>query len=240
MARARLGAHGRRGDRARRRDRDDPARDLSATRPSWGSSRCSSARTPRASATSSPSPAIRRTSGTTRARAACTTSTRSASSPPARLNGGEDFSGKAIDAPTSFYVGVAVNPSGRRARPRDRALPPQGRSGRALRDDAGPVRHRLPRPLPGASRRRFSDPAPRRDLAPVELSAGVSVHNEVPGITIPAAVRSAWRRRAWTREVSASSWRAGCWRRRGRAPPGSTSSRPSRSPTRPLSFSRCS
>ena len=37
-----------------------------------------------------------------------TTSTRSASSPPARLNGGEDYSGKAIDAPTSFYVGVAV------------------------------------------------------------------------------------------------------------------------------------
>ena len=28
-----------------------------------------------------------------------------------RLNEGEDFSGKAIDAPTSFYVGVAVNPS---------------------------------------------------------------------------------------------------------------------------------
>jgi methionine synthase / methylenetetrahydrofolate reductase(NADPH) len=28
-----------------------------------------------------------------------------------RLNGGEDYSGKAIDAPTSFYTGVAVNPS---------------------------------------------------------------------------------------------------------------------------------
>src|SRR5206468_7801481 len=29
----------------------------------------------------------------------------------ARLNRGEDYSGKAIDSPTSFYVGVAVNPS---------------------------------------------------------------------------------------------------------------------------------
>jgi methionine synthase I (cobalamin-dependent)/5,10-methylenetetrahydrofolate reductase len=29
----------------------------------------------------------------------------------ARLNEGQDYSGKAIDAPTSFYVGVAVNPS---------------------------------------------------------------------------------------------------------------------------------
>ena len=29
----------------------------------------------------------------------------------ARLNEGEDYSGKSIDAPTSFYVGVAVNPS---------------------------------------------------------------------------------------------------------------------------------
>ena len=28
-----------------------------------------------------------------------------------RLNRGEDYSGKAIDSPTSFYVGVAVNPS---------------------------------------------------------------------------------------------------------------------------------
>jgi methionine synthase I (cobalamin-dependent)/5,10-methylenetetrahydrofolate reductase len=28
-----------------------------------------------------------------------------------RLNGGEDYNGKAIDAPTSFFLGVAVNPS---------------------------------------------------------------------------------------------------------------------------------
>ena len=28
-----------------------------------------------------------------------------------RLNQGEDYAGKAIDAPTSFFVGVAVNPS---------------------------------------------------------------------------------------------------------------------------------
>jgi homocysteine S-methyltransferase len=28
-----------------------------------------------------------------------------------RLNGGEDFNGRAIDAPTSFFLGVAVNPS---------------------------------------------------------------------------------------------------------------------------------
>src|SRR5439155_83867 len=28
-----------------------------------------------------------------------------------RLNAGEDFNGKAIDAPTSFFLGVAVNPS---------------------------------------------------------------------------------------------------------------------------------
>src|SRR5439155_231145 len=28
-----------------------------------------------------------------------------------RLNAGEDFNGKAIDGPTSFFLGVAVNPS---------------------------------------------------------------------------------------------------------------------------------
>ena len=58
------------------------------------------------------SPAIRPRSATTRARAACTRSTRSASPRViSRLNAGEDFNGRPIDAPTSFFVGVAVNPT---------------------------------------------------------------------------------------------------------------------------------
>ena len=58
------------------------------------------------------SPATRPRSATTRARAASTSSTRSASRASSRgLNHGEDFNGRPIDAPTSFFVGVAVNPT---------------------------------------------------------------------------------------------------------------------------------
>ena len=89
------------------------------------------------------------------------------------LNRGEDFSGKAIDAPTSFYVGVAVNPS---ADDLDRELERFRREGggrRPLRDDPGALRPRLPRPLPRAARRRVADPAPRRRVAADELPARV-------------------------------------------------------------------
>ena len=100
------------GDRADGRDRDDPAPDPARHDRSWGSSRSCSARTPRASGTSSPSPATRPRSATTPARAASTRSTRSGSRHLiSRLNHGENYNGKAIDAPTSFFVGVAVNPT---------------------------------------------------------------------------------------------------------------------------------
>ena len=66
-------------DRAGGRDRDDPARDAARHVDHRASSRCCSARTPRASATSSRSPATRPRSATTRARAASTRSTRSGS-----------------------------------------------------------------------------------------------------------------------------------------------------------------
>ena len=71
-----------------------------------------SARTRRACGTSSPSQATRRTwatipgaSGVYELDAIGLTGLLT------RLNGGEDYSGKAIDAPTAFYIGVAVNPS---------------------------------------------------------------------------------------------------------------------------------
>ena len=52
------------------------------------------------------------TSATTRARAACTRSTRSAScSCSPGSTSGEDYVGKGLDAPTSFHIGVAVNPT---------------------------------------------------------------------------------------------------------------------------------
>ena len=104
------------------------------------------------------------------------------------LNGGEDFSGKAIDAPTAFYVGVAVNPSA---------------------DDMETELERLRRKLDAGAR--FAMTQALFDIAyldrmldrlggsPIPLLVGVwpltsaqlafRLHNEVPGITIPDAVQ---------------------------------------------------
>jgi homocysteine S-methyltransferase len=109
----------------------------------------------------------------------------------ARLNEGEDYSGKAIDAPTSFYVGVAVNPSA---------------------DDFATEMERFKRKLDaGAS---FAMTQALFDMSyldrflehlggesPIPILVGIwpltsfqlafRLHNEVPGITIPDDVQKA-------------------------------------------------
>jgi methionine synthase I (cobalamin-dependent)/5,10-methylenetetrahydrofolate reductase len=104
------------------------------------------------------------------------------------LNEGEDFSGKAIDAPTSFYVGVAVNPSA---------------------EDMETELERFRRKLDAGAR--FAMTQALFDTAyldrmldelggsPIPLLVGVwpltsaqlafRLHNEVPGITIPDEVQ---------------------------------------------------
>ena len=105
------------------------------------------------------------------------------------LNRGEDFTGKAIDAPTSFYVGVAVNPS---ADDLDREVvrfrqKVEAGARFAMTQALFDLDYldRLLEQLGGAS--------------PIPLLVGVwpltsyqlafRLHNEVPGITIPAAVQ---------------------------------------------------
>jgi homocysteine S-methyltransferase len=107
-----------------------------------------------------------------------------------RLNEGEDYSGKAIDAPTSFYVGVAVNPSA---------------------EDLDTEADRFRRKLEAGAR--FAMTQALFDIAyldrfleriggesPVPILVGIwpvrsyelayRLHNEVPGITIPDAVQA--------------------------------------------------
>jgi methionine synthase / methylenetetrahydrofolate reductase(NADPH) len=105
-----------------------------------------------------------------------------------RLNEGEDFSGKRIDAPTSFYIGVAVNPSA---------------------DDLATEVERFRRKVDAGAR--FGMTQALFDIAyldrmldelggsPIPLLVGVwpltsaqlalRLHNEVPGITIPDEVQ---------------------------------------------------
>jgi homocysteine S-methyltransferase len=106
-----------------------------------------------------------------------------------RLNRGEDYTGKAIDAPTSFYVGVAVNPSA---------------------DDLPAEVERFRRKIDAGAR--FAMTQALFDLAyldrfleelggetPIPLLVGVwplrsfqlalRLHNEVPGIVVPDRVQ---------------------------------------------------
>ena len=106
-----------------------------------------------------------------------------------RLNHGEDYSGKAIDAPTSFFVGVAVNPS---AEDLETEL---DRFRQKL--DAG-ARFGMTQALFDA---RYLDRFLERlgGESPIPLLVGVwplssfqlafRIHNEVPGITIPEGVQ---------------------------------------------------
>jgi homocysteine S-methyltransferase len=112
----------------------------------------------------------------------------------ARLNEGVDYVGKAIDRPTSFYVGVAVNPSA---------------------DDVEFELERYHRKVEAGAR--FAMTQALFDLeglesflgqlggaSPIPVLAGVwplrshamalRLHNEVPGISVPAFVRDALER----------------------------------------------
>jgi 5,10-methylenetetrahydrofolate reductase len=106
-----------------------------------------------------------------------------------RLNHGEDYSGKAIDAPTSFHVGVAVNPSAEDLETElDRFHRKVDAGARFAMTQALFDLHYLDRflqRLGGAS--------------PIPLLVGVwplssfqlafRLHNEVPGITIPEEIQ---------------------------------------------------
>ena len=105
-----------------------------------------------------------------------------------RLNEGEDFAGKAIDAPTSFFVGVAANPT---------ADEPEIELDRFRRKvDAG-ARFGMTQPLFDIEfLDRFLDALGGESPIPLlvgvfyvqSLRLALRLHNEVPGIVVPDRV----------------------------------------------------
>ena len=109
----------------------------------------------------------------------------------AGLNRGEDFNGRPIDAPTSFFVGVAVN-----------------HNADDLEAEAEPAARRRWRPA-RASRCRRSSTTSTRSSASARRSGGfglpllvgvfpltsyrlaLRLHNEVPGIVVPQELQDA-------------------------------------------------
>jgi methionine synthase / methylenetetrahydrofolate reductase(NADPH) len=111
----------------------------------------------------------------------------------ARLNDGNDFHGRAIDAPTSFHIGVAVNPTA---------------------DDIGLEVDRFHRKIEAGAQfamtqilfdlayldaflERLGGPSPIPLLVGVwpikSLELAVRVHNETPGIVVPEHVQERYR-----------------------------------------------
>jgi methionine synthase / methylenetetrahydrofolate reductase(NADPH) len=106
-----------------------------------------------------------------------------------RLNAGEDYNGKAIDAPTSFFLGAAVNPS---------ASDLELELDRFQRQIEAGARFAMTQALFDiAFLDRFLDGIGGE--SPIPLLVGIwpvrsfqlafRLHNEVPGITIPERVQ---------------------------------------------------
>jgi homocysteine S-methyltransferase len=112
----------------------------------------------------------------------------------ARLNRGEDFHGRAIDAPTSFFPGVAVNPTAD-----DLSL----EADRFHRKVAAGARFAMTQILFGlepleAFRERIGGSWPIPILVGVwpirTYELLIRMHNETPGMVVPAEVQERYRR----------------------------------------------
>jgi methionine synthase / methylenetetrahydrofolate reductase(NADPH) len=111
-----------------------------------------------------------------------------------RLNDGTDFHGRAIDAPTSFFPGVAVNPT---------ADDLELEVDRFHRKIAAGARYAMTQILFDMAfldrfLERFGGPSPIPLLVGVwpirSLELAVRVHNETPGIVVPEHVQERYRR----------------------------------------------
>ena len=159
-----------------------------------------------------------------RARAASSRSTRSGSPPLiSQLNRGEDFNGRPIDAPTSFYIGVAVNPTA------DDLELELERYRQKIEAGAHYAMTQLVFDLDHLDRffDRFGGPSPIPVLVGIcpiwSYRFALRLHNELPGILVPEELQEKAARRGVERGRSRDGGREGAVRgRQGAAPPACT------------------
>ena len=107
-------------------------------------------------------------------------------------------------------------PDRRRPRGGSRALPAQARGGRALRDDADRLRPRRARPLRGGARRLWPIPVLAGIFPLTSHRLALRLHNEVPGIIVPAGAAGRARGRGPGARRGRPRARAGARRRSAR------------------------
>ena len=180
-ARRHAPADRRRGDRAQGRDRDDPAPHparLDDDGPRVGPARRSRRGRPESARGHRRSAGDRRLPGSGGVDEVDSIGLTHLVS---RLNRGENFNGKAIDAPTSFFTGVAVNPI---ADDPDEELDRFRRkleAGAALRHDSDRLRRRAGRGVPRAAGRLVARAGDPRRVPADESPAGAPAPHRSPG-----------------------------------------------------------
>ena len=145
-----------------------------------------------------------------------------------RLNHGVDPGGKPLGGGTRFVLATGAEPAALNYEREIARLEAEEGSGRRARDDAARVRSRAAREILERHARRSGCPVLVGILPLASHRNAEFLHNEVPGMQVPEAVRERMRKagsgRA-RREKRASPSRARCSRRCGAASPARTSCR---------------
>ena len=126
----------------------------------------------------------------------------------ARLNAGDGFNGREIDAPTSFFAGVAVNPAADDLDTELDRFAQKIEAGAQFAMTQVALRPVVPRAVRWSGSAARPDPAARRRLLRAEPALALRLHNEVPGIVVPEPRAGALRDAGAERPRSGRSSRA--------------------------------
>ena len=140
-----------------------------------------------------------------------------------RMNAGEDYNGREIDAPTSFFLGVAVNPAADDLDYELERFQQKLEAGAQFAMTQVLFDTRVSRGVPRAPRRLVPHPAPRGDLLRAQLlSSRCGFTTRCPGSSCPITCSSGCSTQARTQATPVSRSPASSSRRHASLPQAST------------------